>query len=131
MKIFIRYLIIFVTLLSGYASANSKSIETDIAVELISSRQVIVKTANINNKNEGITLSGRLKRRFATNSWRLPGHIDVEILDAEGTVIYKSKARYLKKSHLRNIRNFKYEYSIDIPFIPSDENVIRVSFHEK
>ena len=130
MKKIYSYIIIFVTLLGSSTLVNSKTIESDITIERISSRQVTVKTANVINNNGGITVSGRLKRKYATNSWRLPGHIDVEILGTEGTVIYKTKAGYSKTSHLRTVRNFKYSYSIDIPFILSSKNIIRVLFHE-
>ncbi|MBL1142620.1 MAG: hypothetical protein HND53_11360 [Proteobacteria bacterium] len=122
---------LFILLLSVYTTVNAKTIQEGIAIELISSRQVVIKTANIYYKNDGITVSGRLKRRYATNSLRLPGHLDVEILDVQGSAIYKTRAKYSKISYLRNIRNFKYEYSIDIPFVPSDRHTIRMTFQEK
>ncbi|MBL1140431.1 MAG: hypothetical protein HND53_00180 [Proteobacteria bacterium] len=124
---------IMVTLfiLSGCVSINDKEDENKISIEQISSRQVIVETANINESEEGLIISGRLKQRYATNSSRLSGHVDITILNADNEIIYKTKTGYSVSSKLRTNRNFKFKYSANIPVNIDEMYVIRVSFYDK
>ena len=131
MRLTTTYIILFMIIGFASASVNSKPLGNDIDIKRISSKHVIITSATIIRANGGVSIIGRLKQRYATDSRRLPGHIDVDILNAEGRVIYKTKSGYKNVSLLRVNRNFKYEYYVAIPIILTEEDTIRLSFHEK
>ena len=125
------YILISTILICGCASLQSNEHINDIKIELISTEYIFVKTGYITNKLKGTTITGKLERRYRINNWQLHGHVHVEVLDTEGAVIYDVKKGNLKKANMRSIRDVSYRYNVDIPFVPSDENIIRVTYHEK
>ncbi len=116
----------------GSVSAGNKPIKNDVAIERLSSEKIIVTSAYAHGKDKGMIIYGKLRRRLGNISHRLilQGHIDVSILDPDGNELYQTETRNFRKLHVRNHHDRLYTYMTEIPFIASEGNTIRISFHD-
>ena len=116
----------------GSVSADNKPIKNDVAIERLSSEKIIVTSAYAYEKDNGSIIYGKLRRQLGniSHSLILQGHVCVSILDPDGNELYQTETRNFRKLHVRNHHDRLYTYLIEIPFIASEGNTIRISFHD-
>ena len=116
----------------GSVSAGNKPIKNDVAIERLSSEKIIVSSAYAYEKDNGMIIYGKLRRRLGniSHSLTLQGYISVSILDPDGNELYQTETSNVRKLHVRNHHDRLYTYSTEIPFIASEGNTISISFHD-
>ena len=80
---------------SGCASLTTNN---NLAIERIDSIFATIRNVRIEKSEDGILyVRGNIKRRYS-NIGKIPGHINVDILNTKGKVISQNVARLKKKS---------------------------------
>lgn len=112
--------------------------------DLLASGQAGISTAGqpspftdtkVIQSNEGLLITGSVKRKVLGNATANPGHVDVVVCDAKGAVLAKASnmvrfSVFTAKNHVRTIAplaGFNFEFPLRAP-----EGVqVRLAFHEE
>lgn len=108
------------TLPAMSCAAPTLSIESDQSTPLVPSQVVYEPT------NGGIRIWGEIVKRIDRRG-RMPGHVDLEILTADGTLLAQYKAP-LTNFHPSPKNPDQADFSLRIDHLPTGAQVIRVHY---
>lgn len=115
------------SILSGCAMLDyGKPLDSDyITVEIQGSQVADVGRVNVYAQDNGSLIRGEVRsKRY--DRLPIPGHVDIEIIDAKGEIVFKDVLHYKRRS----IRSFTADFSIELsPNIPKGSHLL-ITHHE-
>jgi len=121
-------ILISLLILQGCASSGWKIEDAGIKTKTVSSEKLISFTSVVTEQPGGFSIFGEMKARRIP-AYRIKGHIDVDILDSKGQILRTDVTGFHRFGKWRHAY-IKYKYNIDVPQVPPNDGVIRVTHHE-
>ncbi len=118
-------LLLLVMTLTGCATTNGLIKEADLKLEVIDSSTVRITHASLQTSAGTLTLHGDLERRIAAHG-PIPGHLHVDLLDPEGTVIKEIRIGYRYKG----AKSHKATFNLPLPAALPVGSTLRVTHHD-
>ena len=117
-------LIIFTITTGCTTMGNDLTRDDTVKIEKISSKRGSIGLVSVSQKENEVTIRGEVKRRPPGRGY-IPGHIDVEVLNASGTTMETIKIDYRQRSYRTRSARF---YSM-LGMIPLSGSTVRVVHH--
>ena len=112
-------------IVTGCATNQINLANTDqIDVVKISSRSAKFTKLAVYSNDSGISVSGELRKRIPSRG-RIYGHVDVDVLSPNGTVLFTTTTNYHRKSRKSHLSKF----TIDIPLVLERGSTVRAIHH--
>jgi len=96
----------------------------DYQVETVPSKSAYISHVIVRETESGINISGEIRRQFPIRR-SIPGHVDVEISELDGTLLTKNNIHY----HRMSRKAVKARFSTQLQFLPAKGSSIRVLHH--
>jgi len=112
-------------IVTGCATNRINLANTDqIDVVKISSRSANITKLAVYSNDSGISVSGELRKRIPSRG-RIYGHVDVDILSPDGTVLFTTTSNYRRQNRKSHSSNF----TIGIPLVLEHGSAVHVTHH--
>lgn len=108
-------------LLVGCSTHAGNVQETEVPIEYVNSRSVLITRTQLQHRKENLILQGEIRNRFPTRA-PIPGYLQIELILRNGDIFKQATIGYRRP----NIRANTARFQLDIPFAPSQFERIRV-----
>lgn len=123
-------LIALAAFLGGCASVNQDLLkEQRVVLETTPVDDVTYLYTNVEQKGVKVYVFGRVALKDPKTAFNAPGHIDISIVDANGTVLWIDHAPY-KQYHHSGRRN-QVQYNSSARILVDEGTIVRLTHHSE
>ena len=105
--------------LSPNLASNGK-----VGIERVDSNNVIIGQTQVAAVADGVRISGSVRKTFQQRG-QIPGHLHIELLAADGTILESSVVRY----HRRFAKSGRAYFTQTLAVRPDNVNAVRLVHH--
>ena len=107
-------------------SSLSPNLASDgkIGIDRVDSKNAVIGQVQLGAVTEGVRVSGSLRKTFQRHG-RIPGHLHIELLAADGTVLESTIVRY----HRRFAKSRRAFFAHTLAVRPDSVNTVRLVHH--
>lgn len=111
------------TVTAGCATAGRNLVrDNTVKIEKVSSKQATITSVNVIQEGDQVMLRGEVRRRLVSRG-HIPGHIDLEVIGADGSVLEESVIDY----HRRSVKSRYAIFHDTLRVTPPPGSTIRVT----
>lgn len=99
-----------------------------IAVRIVPTSAVHIVQASARQEGAILVVDGKIQRRWIGNRGIVKGHIDIDVLDANGTPI-RSLRTSCSPAIIPNLSNVRSSFKARVPVAAPEGGVVKVRFH--
>jgi len=114
--------------LQGCATQAWKVTNADIKTEFVYSDYLKISKVMIYEKSDGFLIAAYMRKKNLP-TLMVKGHIDIDIVDSKGRVLHKTTTRFHRVGKANRPREL-YKFSIEVPIMPPEGGVVRVTHHK-
>jgi hypothetical protein len=126
-RLITRGIVASLTLLAATGcSSLSPNLASDgkIRIARVDSKDAIIGQAQVAAVADGVRIAGSLRKTFLRRG-RIPGHLHIELLGADGTVLETTFVRY----HRRFAKSGRAYFAQTLAVRPDTVNIVRLVHH--
>ena len=122
-----RSIVVSLTLLAAIGCSSlspNRGSDGKIRIDRVDSKNALIGQTQVAAVADGVRISGSLRKTFQRRG-RIPGHLHIELLAADGTILESSVVRY----HRRFAKSGRAYFTQTLAVRPDTVNAVRLVHH--